>query len=168
MQPPDRRKTARRRLIEHVDCREVDAVCLGKSVDVSEGGLLIAAERPLCVGTTVEVRFAVPVFPQAVSVQAQGTVVRATHDSMAIQFTTLDAVNRETINSWGRQMLCKSCRSEKLGKFVGEIAIHFTGLNNIDKPAVWVFPNVVVCLDCGISEFDMPEDELRLLVAGGE
>jgi hypothetical protein len=48
-------------------------------------------------------------------------------------------------------------------KFTGEIAIHFRGLKNIDKPVVWVFPEVVVCLDCGTAQFAVPEAELRLL-----
>jgi hypothetical protein len=43
------------------------------------------------------------------------------------------------------------------------MGIHFPGLKNIDKPVVWVFPELVVCLDCGISEFAMPETELGLL-----
>ena len=38
-------------------------------------------------------------------------------------------------------------------------------LENIDKPVVWVFPEVVVCLDCGTAEF-VPEAELRQLARG--
>jgi hypothetical protein len=37
---------------------------------------------------------------------------------------------------------------------------------NLDKPVVWVFPKVVVCLDCGTAEFAVPETELRLLAKG--
>jgi hypothetical protein len=61
-------------------------------------------------------------------------------------------------------MRCKSCGSNNLGKFLGEIAIHFPGLNNLDMPIVWVFPELVVCLDCGIAQFAVPEAELRQLV----
>jgi hypothetical protein len=43
------------------------------------------------------------------------------------------------------------------------MAIHFLGLKNIDKPVVWVSPEVVVCLDCGAAEFAVPEGELRQL-----
>lgn len=43
----------------------------------------------------------------------------------------------------------------------GQMGIHFLGLENIDKPTVWVFPEVVVCLDCGTAEFADPEAELR-------
>ena len=43
------------------------------------------------------------------------------------------------------------------------MGIHFPGLKNIDQPVVWVFPDLVVCLDCGYSEFSIPEAELGLL-----
>ena len=33
-------------------------------------------------------------------------------------------------------------------------------------PAVWVFPELAVCLECGIAEFAVPEAELRLLAKG--
>ena len=46
------------------------------------------------------------------------------------------------------------------------MCIHFLGLKNIDKSVVWVFPKVVVCLDCGTAEFTVPEAELRLLAKG--
>jgi hypothetical protein len=63
-------------------------------------------------------------------------------------------------------MSCKSCQSENQGNFNGEIAIHFPGLKGLDKPIVWVFPKLVVCLDCGFTEFAIPETELRHLVKG--
>ena len=43
------------------------------------------------------------------------------------------------------------------------MGIHFLGLKNIDKPTVWVLPEVIVCLDCGMTEFSVPKDELRQL-----
>jgi hypothetical protein len=61
---------------------------------------------------------------------------------------------------------CKSCGSVNLRKFNGEMGIHSPGLKNIDKPVVWVFPELVVCLDCGFAEFAIPEVELSLLVNG--
>jgi hypothetical protein len=41
--------------------------------------------------------------------------------------------------------------------------LHFNGPENLEKPPVWVFPEVVICLDCGLAEFDVPEPELRIL-----
>jgi hypothetical protein len=43
------------------------------------------------------------------------------------------------------------------------MAIHFPGLKNLDQPIVWVFPKIVVCLDCGTAEFVLSEAELRQL-----
>ena len=72
------------------------------------------------------------------------------------------------MNRLGREriMNCKSCGSDKQSRFTGEIGIHFPGLKNIDKPVVWVFPELVVCLDCGNAVFAVPEAELRQLVRG--
>ena len=47
------------------------------------------------------------------------------------------------------------------------MGIHFPGLKNIDKPVVWLFPELVVCLDCGTAEFAVAEEELRQLAKGG-
>ena len=49
------------------------------------------------------------------------------------------------------------CPASRVGpvnqsKFTAEMAIHFPGLKNIDKPVVWVFPELVVCLDCGTAD----------------
>ena len=63
-------------------------------------------------------------------------------------------------------MNCKSCGSILQNKFSAEMCIHFVGLKNIDEPVVWVFPVVVVCFDCGMTEFFVPEDELRQLAKG--
>ena len=63
-------------------------------------------------------------------------------------------------------MPCKSCGSVNQKKFSTEMGIHFLGLKNIDKSVVWVFPEVVVCLDCGTAEFAVPEAELRQLAMG--
>jgi len=63
-------------------------------------------------------------------------------------------------------MPCKSRGSVNQKKFSAEMGIHFPELKDIDKPVVWVFPEVVVCLDCGTAEFAVPEAELRQLAKG--
>ena len=63
-------------------------------------------------------------------------------------------------------MSCKQCTSDKAKDLKGEIAIHFPGLDGLTKPVVWVFPKLLVCLDCGFSEFTVPERELNVLVTG--
>jgi hypothetical protein len=63
-------------------------------------------------------------------------------------------------------MLCKSCQSQNGREFNGEIAIHSSGLKGLNKPIVWVFPKLLVCLDCGFTEFAIPETELCVLRDG--
>jgi len=40
------------------------------------------------------------------------------------------------------------------------MVIHFSGLKNLDKPGVWVFEKLLVCLNCGGSKFTVPAKEL--------
>jgi len=63
-------------------------------------------------------------------------------------------------------MTCKRCRSDSHSVFNGETAIHFPGLKGLDKPIVWVFPKLAVCLECGFAEFTIPERELSVLATG--
>jgi hypothetical protein len=60
-------------------------------------------------------------------------------------------------------MCCKSCGSDSPGNFTAEIVIHFPGLKGLDRPHVWLFPMLAVCLNCGHAEFAIPEHELRQL-----
>jgi hypothetical protein len=63
-------------------------------------------------------------------------------------------------------MVCRLCESNHLSRVKAEIALHFPGLKNIDKPVVWVFPEVWVCLNCGTSEFSVTENQLLVLSIG--
>jgi hypothetical protein len=63
-------------------------------------------------------------------------------------------------------MCCKSCGSDQLSKFAAEMGIHLHGLQDIEKPLLWVFPELLVCLNCGKAEFAIPESELRALAKG--
>ena len=63
-------------------------------------------------------------------------------------------------------MACRSCGLANQKEFTAEIDIHFPGLRNLDKPAVMVFPRLVVCLGCGFTQFTIPEAELRRLAQG--
>jgi hypothetical protein len=60
-------------------------------------------------------------------------------------------------------MQCKACGSHKQAEFNSEINVHFPRLKNLDKPAVFVFPKLLLCLDCGFTEFTLRESELLLL-----
>jgi len=63
-------------------------------------------------------------------------------------------------------MSCKRCASDKIKDFNGELAIHFPGLEGLDKPIVWVFPKLVTCLNCGFVEFELPDAEREQLKNG--
>jgi hypothetical protein len=63
--------------------------------------------------------------------------------------------------------ICQACLSGNQSEFSTEICIHFPGgLESLDKPAVIVYPKIVVCLNCGHTEFPMLETALRALVDG--
>jgi len=49
-------------------------------------------------------------------------------------------------------------------EFLGEICMHFQGgLESLDKPLLWAYPQIVVCLDCGLAQFAVSEAELKLI-----
>jgi hypothetical protein len=53
-------------------------------------------------------------------------------------------------------MSCKSYLSEHQSNLTAEVAIHFPGLKGLDKPIVWVYPKLLVCMNCGFTEFAIP------------
>ena len=57
-------------------------------------------------------------------------------------------------------MSCQLCGSGNETELAAEMIIHFTGLRNLDKPGVWVFEKLLVCLNCGGSMFTVPAKEL--------
>jgi len=63
-------------------------------------------------------------------------------------------------------MCCTQCASDELKDFNAEIAIHFPGLKGLEKPIVWVFPKLSVCLRCGLAEFVIREEQLKQLQNG--
>jgi hypothetical protein len=46
-------------------------------------------------------------------------------------------------------------------KFNAEIAIHLPGAGGREKPLIWVFQELFVCMNCGSAEFAVPEGQLR-------
>ena len=60
-------------------------------------------------------------------------------------------------------MACRSCGSKEQTKFAAEVSVHVLGVKNVDKPTVWVFPGLLVCMNCGFTELTIAENELRLL-----
>lgn len=48
-----------------------------------------------------------------------------------------------------------------------EIVFRSANWAGLDIPSVFVFPQLVVCLDCGFAECSVPKNELRRLASGG-
>jgi hypothetical protein len=63
-------------------------------------------------------------------------------------------------------MTCKSCTSANSLKLSAEINVHFGGWEGLKKPGVFVFPKLLICMDCGFTEFAIPERELAGLAGG--
>jgi hypothetical protein len=64
-------------------------------------------------------------------------------------------------------MSCPSCTSGIQVEFPAEMVFHFPGLRNIDRPCVFVFPTVLVCLQCGFCQFTIEQAELATLSSPG-
>jgi len=62
-------------------------------------------------------------------------------------------------------MACASCDATNLRKFMGEVAILLPGPNAVE-PTVFVWPEFVICLSCGLAQFSVPKAELRILAKG--
>ena len=62
--------------------------------------------------------------------------------------------------------MCSSCGSSNQAEFTAEMLIHSGGLKNLDKPGVWLFPELLVCLECGFAQATIPAYELAQLAAG--
>jgi hypothetical protein len=61
--------------------------------------------------------------------------------------------------------MCPSCRSNYQAEFGSEMIVHLSGRENRDKPGVWVFSKLSICLDCGFLQSKIPASELAQLAA---
>ena len=60
-------------------------------------------------------------------------------------------------------MSCLLCGSGKHTEFPAEMLLHFPGLDNLHTPNVLLYPKVLVCRECGFSQFIATKSELALL-----
>ena len=60
-------------------------------------------------------------------------------------------------------MPCVSRGSSNPAECASETNIHLPGLKNLDNPGFLVFPQVEVCLDCGLTQFTLQATKPRLL-----
>lgn len=58
-------------------------------------------------------------------------------------------------------MPCIVCHSANRREFDAEVNIHFPASKGLTIPTVWVFPKLLVCLDCGAAQFTIPDAERR-------
>jgi len=86
--------------------------------------------------------------------------------SSCLQSSTKEPLNNFLLAESEIKLPCKLCQSHNQNTFPTEMNIHFPGPNNLTKPSVWAFPKIVVCLDCGFTEFRIQETELCLLKEG--
>lgn len=64
-------------------------------------------------------------------------------------------------------MSCQQCGSNSAVRvFRSEVGIHSPGRDGLIRPLVLVFPEMNVCLECGFTEFVIPQRELRQLSTG--
>ena len=65
-------------------------------------------------------------------------------------------------------MPCTVCESGNQREFSAEVNIHLPFVRNDGNPGVFVFPRILVCLDCGGSWFITPASQLSDLSAADE
>lgn len=63
-------------------------------------------------------------------------------------------------------MSCKVCQSVNQRTFQSELNIHFPGAKNLVTPTVRALADLLVCLNCGFTEFVTRDEELRKLRSG--
>ena len=63
-------------------------------------------------------------------------------------------------------MSCKVCQSVNQRAFPSDLNVHFPGAKNLVTPTVRAFATLLVCLNCGFTEFVAGDEELTKLRSG--
>lgn len=63
-------------------------------------------------------------------------------------------------------MSCRLCSSTNEAKFTAEMMIHFSGRKHLENPGVLTVSELLVCLNCGSTQFRIAETKLKLLREG--
>jgi len=63
-------------------------------------------------------------------------------------------------------MACQKCGSERQSKFGAEINVHFPRQEGQEAASILIFPELLVCLNCGFTELTLSKDELPRLAKG--
>jgi hypothetical protein len=56
--------------------------------------------------------------------------------------------------------MCRACSSHNVAKFNAEICLHYRDSEVPRIPATFLFPTISVCLNCGIAEFNIDNEQL--------
>jgi hypothetical protein len=71
--------------------------------------------------------------------------------------------NKSNQQLGGDGMSCNACGSVNQRKFLAAVDIPFPRLIDVKKSPVLLYPELLVCLNCGKTEFTVPKAELDLL-----
>ena len=94
----ERRRSPRAALMVQVEYTKGGDYVLGRSQDVSEGGLSVLTSETLEPRTEVVIRFNLPPYPPGILIEAQGEIVRVRPgEGLGIQFLQLSDRQRQAI-----------------------------------------------------------------------
>ncbi len=100
----ERRKYRRVHLITQVECLARKLSSIGRTENLSDGGLLMLSPHTLDPNTEVTLRFNLPPTPPGRPIEAQGVVVRSQPGvDMGIRFLQLKDEDRNAINEFAQQ-----------------------------------------------------------------
>ena len=60
-------------------------------------------------------------------------------------------------------MACRSCKSDKQTELLSEICIHQPRELESNKPHIMASPKLLLCLNCGFTEFAITNEQLNNL-----
>jgi hypothetical protein len=63
-------------------------------------------------------------------------------------------------------MGCSSCGSCNQVELPAEINVHLPGSEKRATPGIFAFPTLLICLDCGLTTFDLAETDLTTIRQG--
>lgn len=119
--PEERRKSQRVVLITQIECTATHDYTLGRSRDISEGGLLVFTTETFEPQTEVVVRFNLPPSPPGVPIEAQGVVVHVQPgEQLGIQFFELTDQQRQAIAQFIQQASAGTAEAPDSDKRSGE------------------------------------------------
>ena len=100
----ERRRSPRAALIVRVECKRTGDYVLGRSQDVSEGGLSVLTSETFDPQAEVVVRFKLPPYSPGIPIESSGVVVHARPgEQRGVQFLQLSERQREALARYVQQ-----------------------------------------------------------------